>query len=45
MRGLFDRFPADRSPYEAQTEDDLIRPELGMLCWSTVSDYFPPCFR
>ena len=31
LRALFDRFPADRAPNEAQTETDLIRPVLERL--------------
>ena len=33
LRALFDRFPADRAPNEAQTETDLIRPALERLGW------------
>ena len=36
LRDIFERFPADRSPNESQTEDDLIWPVLDRLGW-TVS--------
>ncbi len=34
LRALFDRFPADSAPNEAQTETDLIRPVLERLGWT-----------
>ena len=34
LRALFDRFPADAAPNEAQTETDLIRPVLERLGWT-----------
>ena len=34
LRALFDGFPADRAPNEAQTETDLIRPVLERLGWT-----------
>ena len=34
LREIFDHFPTDRSPNEAQTEDDLIWPVLGRLGWT-----------
>ena len=34
LQEIFERFPADRSPIEAHTEDDLIWPVLGRLGWT-----------
>ena len=34
FREIFDRFPADQSPNETQTEDDLIWPILRRLGWT-----------
>ena len=34
LRALFDGFPADGAPNEAQTETDLIRPVLERLGWT-----------
>ena len=34
LRDIFARFPADRSPNESQTEDDLIWPVLNRLGWT-----------
>ena len=34
IREIFDRFPADQSPNESQTEDDLIWPILEILGWT-----------
>ena len=34
LHALFDSFPVDRAPNEAQTETDLIRPTLEALGWS-----------
>ena len=34
MRDIFARFPANRSPNESQTEDDLIWPVLDRLGWT-----------
>ena len=34
LHGVFDRFPANRSPNESQTEDDLIWPVLNRLGWT-----------
>ena len=34
LRGIFERFPTDRTPNESQTEDDLIWPVLGALGWT-----------
>ena len=33
-QALFNRFPADSSPNETQTEDDLIWPVLRLLGWT-----------
>ena len=35
LRGLFGRFPTERSPNESQTEDDLIWPVLERLGWTS----------
>ena len=34
LKAIFDQFPAQREPVEAQTEDDLIWPILGLLGWN-----------
>ena len=34
LRGIFERFPTDRTPNESQTEDDLIWPVLEALGWT-----------
>ena len=34
LQDIFARFPANRSPNESQTEDDLIWPVLGQLGWT-----------
>ena len=33
-RGIFDAFPTDKKPNEAQTEDDLIWKILDLVGWS-----------
>ena len=34
LREIFERFPTDRAPIEAQTEEDLIWPVLSRLGWT-----------
>lgn len=36
LRGIFESFPTERTPSEAQTEDDLIWPVLAALGWDHV---------